>query len=286
MYQAGELDTSDIPFADLEWVRAHPELSKELHVESALGTAYMAFDVSQAPVNDPLVRKALAAATDKQKMVDNVLRGGEIPAKSFGPPGVFGSPAEDPDFMGIPFDPQQARKWLAEAGYPDGQGFPELVMMYATSEGNKLLGEFVQQQWKDLLGIEVKAMSQEFRVFLQTVREDPPHAWGLVWVADYPDENNFLLEFCHPTKGINSTRWNVEDAAAKRFMDLTEAAAAEPDPQKRKALYSEAEKILCEDEAIMIPLWYMVDIFLTKPYVERTYNLLAPGFASWRVLAH
>jgi oligopeptide transport system substrate-binding protein len=69
-------------------------------------------------------------------------------------------------------------------------------------------------------------------------------------------------------------------------MKLTEAAAAESDPVKRKALYFEAEKILVADEAIMIPLWYWVSIFLAKPYLERSYNPLGVGFASWRVLAH
>jgi oligopeptide transport system substrate-binding protein len=286
MYQAGELDTSAIPFQDLEWVRAHPELSKELRVEPALSTSYLGFTVTKPPVDNRLVRKALAAATDKQKLVDNVLKGGQIPAKCFAPPGIFGSPAENPDFQGIPFDPEQAREWLAEAGYPEGEGFPELVMMYTTSEGNKIVAEYFQQQWKQHLGIEVKALAQEWKVFLQTVREDPPHVWALGWSADYPDENNFVLEVFHPTRSRNNPRWNAEEAAAKRFMEVTEEAAAESDPQKRKALYFEAEKTLCQDEAIMIPLCYAVDIFLCRPYVERTYNPLGAGLASWRVLAH
>jgi oligopeptide transport system substrate-binding protein len=286
MYQAGELDTSVIPFADRDWVRAHPELSKELHVEPALATGFVYFNVTKPPVDNRLVRKALVAAVDEQKLVDNVLRGGQIPAKSFGPPGVFGSPAEDPNFKGIPFDRQQARKWLAEAGYPDGEGLPEMVLMLPPGEGAKMLGEFVQQQLRDHLGIEVKAMTQEAKVFFQTLREDPPHMTGIVASADYPDENDFLLGLCHPTKGANRARWNPEDAAAKRFMEVTEAAAAESDPQKRKVLYFEAEKILCEDEAIIWPLFYDVSIFLAKPYVERTYNPFGAGLASWRVLAH
>jgi oligopeptide transport system substrate-binding protein len=286
MYQAGELDTSGIPPADIDWVRAHPQLSRELHVEPSMTTWYMTFNVSKPPVDDPLVRKALAATTDKRKMVDHVLRGEYIPAQCFAPPGVFGSPAQDPNFEGIPFDLQQAKEWLAEAGYPDGEDFPELVCMYTSGEVNKMLGEFAQQQWKEHLGIEVKMLGQESKVFLQTLREDPPHVWASGWFADYPDENNFVLEVCHPTRGINNAKWSAEDAAAQRFMEVTEAAAAESDPQKRKALYFEAEKILCQDEAIMVPLWYGVDTFLCKPYVERTYNPLAAGLASWRVLAH
>jgi oligopeptide transport system substrate-binding protein len=286
MYQAGELDTSGIPLADRDWVRADPQLSKELHVEPSLTTYYMMFNVTKPPVDNSLVRKALAAAFDKQAMVEDVRRDDSIPAKCFAPPGVFGSPAEDPNFQGIPFDPEQARQWLAEAGYPDGQGFPELVLTYAANPGSKMLVEFVQQQWKEHLGIEMKALGQEFRVFLQTIREDPPHVWGTGWFADYPDENNFVLEVCHPIRGQNWARWGTEDPAAQRFMGVTEAAAKESDPQKRKALYFEAEKILCEDQAIMIPMWFSVSMFLTKPYVERKYNPLGAGLAGWRVRAH
>jgi oligopeptide transport system substrate-binding protein len=290
MYENGDLDSTPLPLIEpleeLERARADPQLAKELHWEPDLMTAYMMFNVTKPPVDNPLVRKALAAATDKQKMVGGVLGAEHIPAETFGPPEVVGSPAEDPNFEGIPFDPEQAREWLAEAGYPDGQGFPELIFWYTTHEANKPLADFVQQQWREHLGIEVKMVGQEFQVLQQALGEDPPPVWALAWMADYPDENNFVLEVCHPTKIRNYPRWNAEDPAAQRFMEITEAAAAESDPQKRKALYFEAEKILCVDEAIMVPLWHYRLPYLTKPYVDRTYNPLAPGLARWRVKAH
>jgi oligopeptide transport system substrate-binding protein len=233
-----------------------------------------------------LVRKALSAAIDRQKLVDNVLKGGQKPAKTFAPPGIFGSPADDPSFKGITFDPGQARKWLAAAGYPDGKGFPEVILMYWTSEAARPMCEFAQQQWKEHLGIEVKLFSQEWKVYLQTLRADPAHLWTLAWAADYADENNWVLEVFHPTKSRNTPRWNPEDPAAVRFMEVTEAAAAEPDPEKRKDLYFEAEKILCEDEAIISPMMYWTSASVTKPYVERTYNPLWSNIANWKVKAH
>ena len=294
MYENGDLDSTRVPAEDLERVRADPQLSKELHVDptlstTCLATAAFAFNVSKPPVDNRLVRKALAAAVDRQKLVDTAHKGAKIAATTFAPPGVFGSPAEDPNFEGIPFDPGRARTWLAEAGYAGGEGLPELVLLFPTRGANELAMEFLQQQWRDHLGIEVKGWGEE------TTEQrllDPPHMFAIGWNADYPDEHNFMLDFCHPTEGLNFSRWNAEDPAAVWFMEVTEAAAIELDPLKRKALYFQAEKILCEDEAIIFPLWYDSwlwsdsDAFLVKPYVERAYNPLGQGLALWRVKPH
>jgi oligopeptide transport system substrate-binding protein len=287
MYDSGELDSVYPPLADLDRLRADPELSNQLHVIPQLATAYLGFNVSKPPVDNRLVRRALSAALDRQELIDNVLKGGQQPAKTFAPPGIFGSPALDPEFKGITFDPQQAREWLAEAGYPDGQNFPEMTFMFSTGSEIQKIAEFIQKQWKDNLGIDVKLANQEWKVYIGTMRLDPPPVWALGWAADYPDENNWVLEVFHPTKGGNRPQWEPEDPAAKRFMEVTEAAAAESDPAVRKALYFEAEKILCEDEVIIMPTHHFVDIWLTKPYLERIYPVLGlPHIEKWKVRAH
>ena len=121
------------------------------------------------------------------------------------------------------------------------------------------------------MGVDVKLANQEWKVYLQTITEDSPQIWRLGWCADYPDENNWVLEVFHPLKGSNNAKWDPESASAKKFMELTEQAAAEPDPETRKDLYFEAEKILTVDEAIIIPIYYYTKIATTKPYVTRTY---------------
>jgi ABC-type oligopeptide transport system substrate-binding subunit len=95
-----------------------------------------------------------------------------------------------------------------------------------------------------------------------------------------------VLEAQHPAKSRNYSRWNAEAPAVLRFMEVTEAAAAESDPQVRKALYFEAEKILCVEEAIILPLWRSRLPYLTKSYVDRAYNPLGQGLAKWSVAAH
>jgi oligopeptide transport system substrate-binding protein len=287
MYEAGELDSCQPPLADLDRLRADAELSKQLHSVPQLSTSYIGFNVNKPPVDNKWVRKALSAAIDKQKLIDTVLKGGEKLAKTFAPPGIFGSPALAPNFVGIPFDPEQARQWLAEAGYPDAQGFPDTTLMFTTySEVQKVM-EFVQKQWKDNLGIDVKLASQEWKVFLQTLHTDAPPAFALGWAADYPDENNWVLEVFHPTKGHNTPQWSAEDPAAEEFMRLTETAAAESEPAVRRDLYLEAENILCAEEAVIIPMWHDVDIWLTKPYLERVYPVMSGlHIEKWKAGAH
>jgi len=281
MYENGELDVASVPLDDIDRVKADPVLSEELYIAPDLCTYYYGFNVTKEPFDDPLVRQAFSYAFDRQKLIDTVTKGGQKPAKTFACPGIFGSPAEDPNFEGISFDPDKAKALLAEAGYPNGEGLPEITLMFNTSEGHQKIAEFAQQSFKEALGVDIKLANQEWKVYLQTITEDSPQIWRLGWCADYPDENNWTLEVFHPLKGANRTKWDPESETAKKFMQLTEDAAAEPDPDKRAELYFEAETLLCADEAIIIPIYYYTVVACTKPYVERTYAPL--GGEHWEL---
>jgi oligopeptide transport system substrate-binding protein len=92
------------------------------------------------------------------------------------------------------------------------------------------------------------------------------------------------MEVFHPEKGANRTQWPVESDSAQQFMQLTEQAAAEPDPQVREELYFEAEKILCADQAMLIPIYYYTRVVCTKPYVNRTYAPLGgEHWSQWTI---
>ncbi|MCD6520957.1 MAG: peptide ABC transporter substrate-binding protein [Anaerolineae bacterium] len=287
MYENGELDVAAVPLDDMDRVKADPQLSKELYIAPMLCTYYYGFNVTKPPFDNVKVRQAFSYALDRQKLIDTVLKGGQKPAKTFACPGIFGSPAEDPNFEGITFDPAKAKQLLAEAGYPDGKGLPEITLMFNTSEGHQKIAQFAQQSWKENLGVEVKLANQEWKVYLKTITEDAPQIWRLGWCADYPDENNWVLEVFHPTKGANRCKWNPDDPAAKRFMEVVEKAAASSDPAERKKLYFEAEKILCVDQAIIIPLYYYTRVVCTKPYVKRTYAPLGgEHIDKWTVEPH
>ncbi|MBC7239683.1 MAG: peptide ABC transporter substrate-binding protein, partial [Chloroflexi bacterium] len=203
MYENGELDVAGVPSTEMERVKADPVLSKELYIAPYLCTYYYGFNVSKPPMDNVKLRQALSYAIDRQKLVDTVLKGGQRPAKTFACPGIFGSPADDPNFVGVSYDPAKAKQLLAESGYT---GTPEITLMFNTSEGHQRIAQFIQQNWKDTLGLDVKLANQEWKVYLQTVNEDAPQIYRLGWCADYPDENNWVLENFHPTKGSNSPK--------------------------------------------------------------------------------
>jgi oligopeptide transport system substrate-binding protein len=286
MYENGELDSIPAPSADLDRIRADAVLSKELVKGKSLCTYYYGFNTSKPPLDNVKVRQALSYGIDRQKLVDTVLKGGQLPAQTFACPGIFGTPAEDPKFNGILFDAAKGKALLAEAGYPDGKGLPEITLMFNTSQGHQRIAEFIQQSWKENLGVEVKLANQEWAVYLKTVNTDAPQIYRMGWCADYPDENNWVLEVFNTTKSLNNPKWSGPNAV--EFDRLTEAAAAESDPAKRKDAYFKAEQLLCVTDAVIAPIYYYVRNTLTKPYVTRTYGIQngLEEIFYWKVAAH
>jgi oligopeptide transport system substrate-binding protein len=284
MYENGELDVASVPLDDIDRVKADPVLSKELTIQPVLCTYYYGYDTQEPPFDNPTVRRAFSYAVDRQKLVDTVTKGGQLPAVSFACKGIFGQVADNPDFPGITFDAQKGRDLLAEAGYPGGAGLPDITLMFNTSEGHQKIAEFIQGQWKEHLGVDVKLANQEWAVFLQTLNEDPPQIFRLGWCADYPDQNNWVHEV-FSIKGANRPRWS--GPAAEAFTKTTEDAAKSDDPEERKRLYFEAEKILTVDEAVIIPIYYYTSVRCDKPYLERTTQLMGgQHWDKWKVKAH
>ena len=286
MYENGEIDVdANPPLEDMDRIKADAVLSKELYIAPRLCTYYYGMNVTKPGTDNVLVRQALSSSVDRQKLIDTVLKGGQEPAWSFACKGIFGQVADNPDFPGITFDPQKARDLLAEAGYAGGQGLPEITLMFNTSEGHQKIAEFIQGQWREHLGISVKLANQEWKVYLKTLAEDSPQVYRLGWCADYPDQNNWVTENFHITKSLNEPKWS--GPGADEFSSLCDQAALEADPEKRKELYFKAEKILCVDEAVIIPIYYYTRVVLNKPYIERTYQLVGgEHFDKWKVKAH
>jgi len=285
MYENGELDVAAVPLEDIDRVKADPVLSKEFTISPALCTYYYGYNTTKPPFDNPTVRQAFSYAIDRQKLIDTVTKGGQLPAWSFACPGIFGNVADNSDFPGITFNAQKAQDLLAEAGYPNGEGLPEITLMFNTSEGHQKIAEFIQGQWKEHLGVDVNLANQEWGVYLNTLTEDSPQVWRLGWCADYPDQNNWVHEVFHPTKGANRAKWS--GPMAEKFSQLTEAAQAAADPEERKQLYFEAEKVLCADSATIIPIYYYTSVRCDKPYIERTDQLVGgEHYHVWKVKAH
>ncbi|MFZ5916409.1 MAG: ABC transporter substrate-binding protein [Chloroflexota bacterium] len=250
MYKADELDVVDLP--PLEIDRARQKHAGEYVSFPLLNTEYVGFDVSRPPFDDPRVRCAFALATDRETLADVVLRGHVSPATGgFVPPGMPGHAAG----IGLPHDPERARRLLAEAGYPDGRGFPK-VDAWTRSISRPHIG-CLQAQWRDRLGIEIVWQPVAWAVYLDELRKKLPHLFIMGWVADYPDPDNFLRV------GLWRERagWRNED-----YDRLIEQARRMTDQKERIRLYAQAEKILIQT-ATILPLYYGRLHRLLKPWI-------------------
>ncbi|MEZ4459856.1 MAG: peptide ABC transporter substrate-binding protein [bacterium] len=139
-----------------------------------LETRYVGFRVDKAPFDNVKVRQALAHAIQRVEF-PGVLKGGEIPAAAWLPPGMFGHT----ESVGLQYDPDRARALLAEAGYPDGKGFPDTTLLFRAGEDWSLIAENLQEQWRRELNIPIKIEVREQKVFFQEIdgESPPPRIW-------------------------------------------------------------------------------------------------------------
>ncbi len=285
LYESGELDVagegaSSLPVEEVTRIRADATLSQELHEGPRASTTYVGFTTNKPPFDNVLVRKAFSAAIDRETMVRDVVGSG-VPATQFAPPGIFGAP--DPE-VGIGFDPEQAKAWLAEAGYPDGAGFPPVTYRYFANTLEEALAQALQAMWKQTLNVTVEIEAQEFPVFLasldnSTPLEEMPEMWRLGWGADYPDENNWVYEVFHCTDSTNHPR-----AACTEADELALQAGRETDQEVRKELYKQVETMMVQDEVRFAPYYHRGYTILAKPYLTRTYPTFAPvNWDTWRI---
>ena len=136
-------------------------------------------------------------------IVEKITRAGELPATSFVPPGIAGY--ESPD--GISYDPEAARRLLAEAGYPDGKGFPLTTFLYNESQQNRDIAVELQAMWLQHLGVKINLALQEWKVYLNSLSSLDYGIARSSWVGDYPDPNTFLDMFV-TGNGNNRTGWS------------------------------------------------------------------------------
>ena len=288
-YEAGNLDVSSVPLGDIERVKSDPVLSQEFRIAPVLCTYFYGFNTQAEHTDDVRVRRALSMALDRQSLVDNVTRGGQEPAQWFARPGLTAAPtmATHPD-LGIQTDPEAAVAELQ--GYLDEKGLTadqlDITLMFNTSAGHQAIAEAIQQMWATTLGINVQLTNQEFAVFLDTIL-DPvatPQVYRLGWCQDYPDANNFTREVfaAGGSQNPNSPGPGGIGWFNQEFEDLVLQAAAERDPAARVELYAQAEEILVDTDAAIIPIYWYTSVGLTKPYITRTYTVTGHNeFTRW-----
>lgn len=253
LYEQGQIDFIDNHSIPILEKRGLAKMAGFQRVPQLRGY-YYGFATDRKPFDDARVRRAFSLAIDRS-VFPKILHGGEIPATSWIPPGML---AHNPE-IGLSYNPSEARRLLREAGYPDGKGFPRVTLGYNTDENHKLVADAVQGMWKRNLNVLVRLENQEWKVYLKKLQTDPPHIFRLGWGADYPDPDNFMKLFTS-NSGNNNTRWKNP-----RYDQLLALAAREFDEKKRASLYNDAQRILCETDVPITPLFTTAETTVLNP---------------------
>ncbi|WP_322488492.1 peptide ABC transporter substrate-binding protein [Chloroflexus sp.] len=258
-YQNGELDILGVGAEDLATVKSDPVLSQQTIDVPGSCTFYFGFNLAKPPFDNKLVRQAFAQALDREAYVRDVFQGLGTPTYSFIPPGF---PGYQPDLRLWEFNATKAKQTLADAGYPNGQGLPEIKLTYSGTARNNARFEWVANQFKQNLGIDVILDPIDPTAFAAATKDNPPQMFSLGWCADYPDPQNWVSLF--QTNGLLSTRVNYSNP---QLDELVRQADIEQDPVRRAELYAQAQTILVEDAPVVFMLNNGGPV-LVKPYVK------------------
>ena len=257
MFRAGQLHvTSSLPADKISVYRKAND--PELRIAPYLGTYYYRLNVRKPQLQDRRVRRALAMTVDRQRLVDNITKGGQIPAYAMTPPGTMGYfPESD-----LTFDPEGAKLLLAEAGYPNGEGFPPTEILYNTNEGHRKVAVALQDMWKKHLNIDIRLLNQEWKVYLDSESAGQYEISRAGWIGDYVDPNNFLdLFLCGG--GNNRTGWCNEEYD-RLILDVAPSMKAH---KERLKVFQKAENMLLDDMPI-IPIYTYTSVQLVNSSVK------------------
>jgi oligopeptide transport system substrate-binding protein len=252
VFAAGELDWAPIAESDASWIAYDAELGPQLRQWADLLVSYYGFETRRAPFDDPLVRRAFASAIDWTRMV--VLADGTaaLPATSMVPPGIPGR--SDERFLPA-FDPAEARRLLAEAGFSDPATFPPVTLVTS----GMVYDEAIVDQLRTNLGVTVNYEALDFAtLFARLGSQDSPDMWALSWIADYPSPNDFLGILLGTGQPNNYGGWS-----STAFDEAIARAVGTTDPAATRAGYDAAEQILAR-EVPVVPVSYGTSAALAR----------------------
>ncbi len=259
-YKNNELDQSGVPGGTEKTTVQDPVLSKEIVRYPQLTTYAFQFNLTKPPFDNKLLRQALACAVDRAAYVDKVRGGVGKVALSWIPPGM---PGYDPELgKEWDFNPTKAKELLTQAGYPNGQGLPELKFQIANTGANPTIAAFLQGQLKDNLGINLTVELMDPKAY-SALYNAKQFNWGFTgWGADYPDPDNWLPQLYGTGGGNNKTSYSNP-----QFDALSVQALKELDNTKRLKLWADAQKLVVADVP-MLYVFHRETLALKKSWVN------------------
>lgn len=263
-FQAGGIDYLGSPYStvSLDAIDLY-RANEELNVAPYAAIYWYKLNTTDEVTSNVNIRKALALAIDRQGLVDNITKGGQLPALGLVPPTIAGFEDDRGYFADADYD--AAKEYLAtgleELGLADAS---ELTINISinTSEAHSTIAQFIQEGWAQNLGINVNIDNTEWQVYLERLNVLDFQVARLGWIADYNDASSFLDMYRTADSGNNDTGWENEE-----FKSLIDQASAEQDPAVRTDLQLQAEAIMV-DEMPVIPLYYYTNLYVVQDHVE------------------
>ncbi len=261
MYEANELDVSDVPAELSEQLMD----SEEVSVQDQAGTYFYRFNTTMEPFTNAKIRKAFALAVNQEQIVEFVTKNGEKPAHGFVSYGFQGPDGKDfRDAVGnlVEFNAEEAKNLLEEGMEEEGyETLPTVTLTYATSDTHQNIAVALQAQFKEALGVDVELANVESSVFSSEQKELKYQLSRSSFLHDYADPVNAIESFITGSS-MNRTGWSNAE-----FDKLIADAKAETDPAVRWKLLLDAEKLLME-EAPIFPIHFYNQVALQKPGVS------------------
>lgn len=255
-FRVGELHvTNEVPIHKIEvYKKNNPKL---IRISPFLGTYFYRINTTREPFTNPKVRRAFAMTLNRDQLVRKVTKAGELPAFAFTPPETSGYTPK----ASFKEDVVEARKLLADAGFPGGKDLPKIDILYNTSDKHLVVAEAIQDMWKKALGVEVSLSNQDWKVYLDSQTTMNYTICRAGWIGDYPDPNTFLDMFV-TDGGQNKTGWSN-----KTYDSLIAQAGRTSGKAQRYEIFQRAEKILL-DEMPIIPIYIYTRVFLISTDVK------------------
>lgn len=250
--------------------------SGELDIVDYIGTYYVSYQTQAEPFDDWRVRKAFTLTIDSKYIVEQITQSGQVPATGFVPAGVYDANPTGDDFRTVGGDYweapltdeiyqkncEEARQLLADAGYPNGEGFPVVTYLYNTGDAHKAVGEALQQMWQKALNVTVQLQNQEWNAFLETRKNGDFQVARNGWIADYNDPISFLDMWLTGGGNNDGQYSNPEyDAAIKE-------AKSSADPAVRMAAMHRAEDIIMGEDWALGPIYFYTNSYMMKENIK------------------
>jgi len=242
-----------VPAGKLEEAQRRPDF----YTCAFLDSYYYRFNCSEPPFDEAAVRQAFSRSIDRTAITRDITRLGETPATWFVPKMPSYQPVE-----GLAYDPEAARALLADAGYEDPATFPQVDILYNESDLHRRIAEAIAQQWRENLGVAVGTQPMEWKSYLKEMDALNYQICRSGWIGDYQDPYTFLSCFISDG-GNNRTGWSSE-----RYDDLLQQSQRSSEPEQRRALYRELERIIVKEQLPIAPIFIYVNKGLISPKVR------------------